>query len=69
MPQSKKVRDVPHFRVQVRDPFNLSWRDYRSLTFDSIERARAFQATLQGPVETRIVRYDGHEATPILDDA
>jgi hypothetical protein len=68
MPRPQKTRGAPHFKVQVHDPFSLAWRDYRSMSFETVERARAFQATLQGPVETRVMRYDEHGAAPVVDD-
>jgi hypothetical protein len=68
MAQSKKNRGEPYYRVQLRDPFTQAWRNYRTLSFETVERARAFAATLAGPVQTRVVRYDAHGASPVADD-
>jgi len=57
----------PYFKVQAWDPRSLVWRDHRREAFDDEEAARAYRATIDRTVRTRIVRWDETGSTPMQD--
>jgi hypothetical protein len=63
--QRRKGRAFPYFKVQSRDTKSLVWRDHRREAFDTLDEARAFEATSSRELETRIVRWDDRGAVPL----
>jgi len=59
-----KGHAFPYFKVQVRDPRTLAWKDQRK-GFDDEASARAYRASLSSKLETRIMRWDGTGAAPL----
>ncbi len=60
-----KGHAFPYFKVQVRDPRTLSWKDQRKAAFDDEASARAYRDSLSADPETRIMRWDRAGAVPL----
>lgn len=60
-----KGHAFPYFKVQVRDPRTLAWRDQRKEAFDDEASARAYLTSLNAELETRIMRWDRSGAEPL----
>jgi len=67
--QRRKSRAFPYFKVQSRHTKSLVWRDHRREAFDTLDEARAFEATLPRDLETRIVRWDERGAVPLKEES
>jgi hypothetical protein len=62
-----KGHAFPYFKVQMRDPRTLAWKDHRKEAFQDEASARAYRASLSTPFETRIVRWNRTGAAPLED--
>jgi hypothetical protein len=62
-----KLRKFPYFKVQVRDPVTLAWKDHRKEAFDDEVSARLYRAGLASDVQTRVVKWDRNGSEPLQD--
>ncbi|RYH17061.1 MAG: hypothetical protein EON54_28040 [Alcaligenaceae bacterium] len=62
-----KVRKFPYFKVQVRDPVTLAWKDHRKEAFDDEASARTYRAGIKPDSQTRVVRWDRSGNEPLQD--
>ncbi|WP_010189048.1 hypothetical protein [Sphingomonas sp. PAMC 26605] len=53
-----KGHAFPYFKVQVRDQRSLAWKDHRKEAFDDEASARAYQATLDPYLTSRVTQWD-----------
>lgn len=60
-----KGHAYPYFKVQMRDARTLAWKDHRKEAFADEASARAYQASLGGEQQTRVMRWDEAGATPL----
>lgn len=66
MPATRgRKRAYPYFKVQKWDPISNVWRDARKEAFDEEPEARAFQASLDATIESRVMRWDEAGARPL----
>lgn len=62
-----KVRKFPYFKVQVRDPVTLAWKDHRKEAFEDKISAQAYRAGLAPEILTRIVKWDKNGSEPLQE--
>jgi hypothetical protein len=62
-----KVRKFPYFKVQVKDPVTLAWKDHRKEAFDDEASAITYRAGLNPGVQTRIMKWDKNGSEPLKE--
>jgi hypothetical protein len=62
---TRQWRRHVYYKVQVRDPVSMVWRDEKP-AFDALEEAREHSASRVEPgAVTRIMAVDGRQRTPV----
>lgn len=62
-----KVRKFPYFKVQVKDPVTLAWKDHRKEAFDDETAAQVYRDGVAPNIQTRIVKWDRNGSAPLQD--
>jgi hypothetical protein len=63
-PHPNRRRPEPYFKVQIRDPITLAWRDERREAFATLPEAVSYLEHI-GVRPVRIVKFEGGRSTAI----